>query len=70
MADETEGWPPATPNHHRCGNGRSQACEYRVRSFKWEGFPRREFRRPRERLGPIKSSNIRAQKWPKSDYAK
>jgi hypothetical protein len=38
----------------RCGGGLRLVSD-RVRSFEWESYPRREPRRARERLAPLKS---------------
>jgi hypothetical protein len=43
----------------RCTAGPRLVAE-NVRSWEWESFPRREPRRARERLGPLKSKGQRA----------
>lgn len=39
----------------RCGQSPIRLVSDRVRSFEWESYARREPRRARERLGPLKS---------------
>jgi hypothetical protein len=67
MTDESKGWPPRGRTIIGAVTAGPRLVIDRVRACEWESFPRRELHRPRERLGPIKSSNTRAQKWPKSD---